>query len=173
MGEKTALTVSVGLWGAISTWLTATILPLPVWVVFLAWACAFLVGSGIRGAALSALANLVGIAVATATLLLVTAAGGGTLVLGIGVGLGSALMIALSRIPLLAAAPAIVVGFAITVATMVATDVPITRAGADHPALVAAAAVVTGAVFAVLSGRTAALLTARRRGTDPVGEAAA
>ncbi|GAY08474.1 DUF1097 domain-containing protein [Pseudonocardia sp. N23] len=173
MGEKTALTVSVGVWGAISTWLTATILPLPVWVVFLAWACAFLVGSGVRGATLSALANLVGIAVATVTLLAINAAGGSTLILGIGVGLGSALMIALSRILVLSATPAIVVGFAVTVATMVATDVPITHAGADHPALVAAAAVVAGAVFAVLSGRTAALLTARRDDPDPVGEAAA
>ncbi|MBN9107190.1 MAG: DUF1097 domain-containing protein [Pseudonocardia sp.] len=173
MTEKTALTVSVGVWGAISTWLTATILPLPVWVVFIAWACAFLVGSGIRGAALSALANLVGIAVATVTLLLITAAGGSTLILGIGVGLGSALMIGLSRLPVLAAAPAIVIGFAITVATMVATDVPVTRVGVDHPALVAAGAVLTGAVFAVLSGRTAALLTTRRREPDAVGEATA
>jgi len=60
-------------------------------------------------------------------------------------------MVQASKIKLLDVLPAIVWGFASTVGTTVASGKPITTAGIGNPALVAAAALVTGALFGFVS----------------------
>ena len=38
MKQLEALTISIGVLGAVDTWFTAVVIPLPVWVTFIAWA---------------------------------------------------------------------------------------------------------------------------------------
>ncbi len=70
MSEKNALTISIGVLGAVAVWLTAEVVQVPVWVVFIAWASFFILGGGPRGGLLqSAASNLTGIVIASVCLL--------------------------------------------------------------------------------------------------------
>lgn len=157
MSKTTALSLSVGVFGMLSTLMTATVWPLPVWVLFLAWASFFFVGSGMAGFAKSVACNWTGIVIATATLLSVQSTGN-ALWLSIAVGVGSLVMVQVSRLPWISATPAIVFGFAMTVGTIAATGNGITTTGIGHPALVAAVTAVVGAGFGVASEWGAALI---------------
>lgn len=164
MSKVTALSISVGVFGMLSTLMTATVWHLPVWVLFLAWASFFFVGSGISGLAKSVACNWTGIAIATATLLSVHATSS-ALWLSVAVGVGSLAMVQASRLQWISATPAIVFGFAMTVGTMAATGNGITTAGIGHPALVAAVTALVGAGFGVAS-EWGATLIARVFGTS-------
>lgn len=157
MSKLTALSLSVGVFGMLSTLMTATVWQLPVWVLFLAWASFFFVGSGMAGFAKSLACNWTGIAIATATLLSVQSTGS-ALWLSIAVGVGSLAMVQVSRLPWISATPAIVFGFAMTVGTIAATGNGITTVGIGHPALVAATTALVGAGFGVASEWGAALI---------------
>ncbi|TRW77281.1 DUF1097 domain-containing protein [Mycolicibacterium sp. 018/SC-01/001] len=157
MSKITALSISVGILGMVSTLITATVWPLPVWVLFLAWASFFFVGSGVPGLLKSVACNWAGIVIATATLLSVQASGSAVL-LSIAVGVGSLVMVQVSRLPWLSATPAIVFGFAMTVGTIAATGKGITTAGFDHPALTAAVTAAVGACFGLASEWGAGLI---------------
>ncbi len=150
MSKMTALSISVGVFGMLSTLLTATVWPLPVWVLFLAWASFFFVGTGVKGLLKSVACNWTGIAIATATLLSVQSSSSSHQ-LSIAVGIGSLAMVQASRLPWISATPAIVFGFAMTVGTIAATGNGIATAGLSHPALVAAVTALVGAGFGVLS----------------------
>lgn len=164
MSKVTALSISVGVFGMLSTLMTATVWHLPVWVLFLAWASFFFVGSGVSGLAKSVACNWTGIAIATATLLSVHATSS-ALWLSVAVGVGSLAMVQASRLQWISATPAIVFGFAMTVGTMAATGNGITTAGIGHPALVAAVTALVGAGFGVAS-EWGATLIARVFGTS-------
>lgn len=164
MTKVTALSISVGVFGMLSTLMTATVWQLPVWVLFLAWASFFFVGSGISGLVKSVACNWTGIAIATATLLSVQATSS-ALWLSFAVGVGSLAMVQASRLQWIAATPAIVFGFAMTVGTMAATGNGITTVGIGHPALVAAVTALVGAGFGVASEWGASLI-ARLFGTS-------
>src|SRR5437762_2729664 len=88
MSKVTALSVSVGVFGMLSTLMTATVWQLPVWVLFLAWASFFFVGSGWTGLLKSVACNWTGILIATATLLSVQSTTSALLV-SVAVGVGS------------------------------------------------------------------------------------
>ncbi|MET0452511.1 MAG: DUF1097 domain-containing protein [Mycobacterium sp.] len=169
MSKVTALSISVGIFGMLSTLMTATVWQLPVWVLFLAWASFFFVGTGWSGLVKSVACNWTGIAIATCTLLAVSATSS-ALWLSIAVGIGSLVMVQVSRIPWISATPAIVFGFAMTVGTMSATGQPITTTGLSHPALIAAITALVGAGFGVASELGAAVLS---RGFGRLGTGAA
>jgi hypothetical protein len=151
MRKLDAYSVSIGVLGAVDTYLTATLILVPVWVTFIAWASFFILGGKSSGLKQSIASNLTGIAIASLTLLTIALLNANPLVAAICVGVGSAAMVQVSKIPLLTAIPAIVWGFASTVGTTVATGKPITTPGLDNPALVAAAAMILGNVFGYLS----------------------
>lgn len=151
MRKLDAYSVSIGVLGAIDTYLTATLILVPVWVTFIAWASFFILGGKSSGLKQSIASNLTGIAIASLTLLTITSLNANSLIAAICVGVGSAAMVQASKVPLLTAVPAIVWGFASTVGTTVATAKPITTPGLDNPALVAAAAMILGNVFGYLS----------------------
>lgn len=159
MKPKEAYTVSIGVLAVVDTYLTATVLPVPVWVTFIAWASFFIVGAGNKGLVQSVASNLTGLAISSATLLAIAMAPGTPLMAAILVGIGSAAMVQASKATLLSILPAIVWGFASTVGTTVATGKPITTAGIDNPALVAATALVVGALFGWVSERLGEALT--------------
>lgn len=151
MKSKEAYTVSIGLLAVADTYLTATILPVPVWVTFIAWASFFIVGGGSKGLVQSVASNLTGLAISSLTLLTMASLPSSPLIAAVLVGIGSAAMVQASKATLLSILPAIVWGFASTVGTTVATGKPITTAGIDNPALVAATALVVGALFGYVS----------------------
>jgi hypothetical protein len=146
-----ALSISIGVLGGVATLMTATVLTVPVWVVFIAWASFFILGAGTDGMVRSIASNLTGIAIASLTLLVIEALGGGVAVAAIAVGVGSAAMVQASKVGLLSKIPAIVWGFASTVGTVAATGRGITTASIENPALVAALSMVLGAVFGAAS----------------------
>jgi len=162
MKKEQAYTVSIGVLAVVDTWLTGTVFAVPVWVTFIAWASFFVLGGGRAGFIKSVASNLVGLAIASATLLVISSTSGSAGAVAVMVGLGSAAMVQASKIKLLDVLPAIVWGFASTVGTTVATGKAITTVGIANPALVAAAALVTGAVFGFVSERLGEALSFQR-----------
>jgi hypothetical protein len=161
MRQLDALSISIGVLGGVATLMTATVLTIPVWVIFIAWASFFILGAGTSGMVKSIASNLTGIVIASLTLLVIHALGGGTAIAAIAVGVGSAAMVQASKIGLLSKIPAIVWGFASTVGTAAATGHGITTASISNPALVAALAVIMGAVYGIASEYWGAAMTAR------------
>jgi hypothetical protein len=151
MKKIEALTVSIGVLAVVDTYVTATMFPVPVWVTFIAWASFFVVGGGAAGFVRSVASNLVGLAIASLSLLAIANTGGSPIAAAICVGVGSAAMVQASKLKLLNILPAVVWGFASTVGTSVATGQSITVSGIHNPALVAAAALITGALFGIVS----------------------
>ncbi|PSB22542.1 DUF1097 domain-containing protein [filamentous cyanobacterium CCP1] len=151
MKKLDAYSVSIGVLGGIDTYLTATVILVPVWVTFIAWASFFILGGGKAGLVQSIVSNLTGILIASLTLLAIALIGDNAVVAAICVGIGSAAMVQVSKIPILTAIPAIVWGFASMVGTSVATGMPITTAGLNNPGIVAAAAMILGGLFGYLS----------------------
>lgn len=151
MKQISAYTVSIGLLAFVDTYLTATVFPVPVWVTFIAWASFFIVGGGPAGFVKSVCSNLTGLIIASCTLLALSGVGVSPLNAAILVGIGSAAMVQASQLKILDLLPAIVWGFASTVGTTVATGKDITTPGLQNPALVAASALVLGAVFGFIS----------------------
>jgi uncharacterized protein DUF1097 len=151
MKSKEAYTVSIGLLAVADTYLTATVLPVPVWVTFIAWASFFILGGGSKGLVQSVASNLSGVAISSLTLLAISSTSGAPIVVAILVGVGSAAMVQASKVTLLSILPAIVWGFASTVGTTVATGKPITTMSIENPAIVAATALIVGGLFGFVS----------------------
>jgi hypothetical protein len=72
-------------------------------------------------------------------------------------------MVQASKVPLLSILPAIVWGFASTVGTTAVGGKPMTTPGLENPALIAAAALITGAVFGYASELLGDALTSKPR----------
>jgi hypothetical protein len=153
--------ISLGVLGAIDTYITATVLPVPVWVTFIAWASFFACGGGTHGFVKSVASNFTGIAIASLTLLTIHFGPAAPLFAAVCVGIGTSAMILASAVPLLSFPPAIVFGFASTVGTMAATGASIAVPGIGHPTIVAAVAMLVGAAFGFLSERGTSLLAGR------------
>ena len=161
VNKPEALTISIGVLGGIDTYLTATVIPVPVWVTFIAWASFFAAGGGTQGFLRSVACNLTGIVIASLTLLTVAMLSDHPLIAALCVGIGSAAMVQASKTPFIAMTPGIVFGFASTVGTTAATGYPITTVGLDNPALIAASAMVLGGAFGYVSEAFADLLVTK------------
>jgi len=162
MKKAEAYTVSIGVLAVVDTWLTGTLFPVPVWVTFIAWASFFVLGGGQAGFVKSVASNLTGLVISSLALLGIATMTTTPFGAAIAVGAGSALMVQASKVKLLDVLPAIVWGFASTVGTTVATAKPITTMGWSNPALVAAAALVTGALFGIASEKLGDALSFKR-----------
>jgi hypothetical protein len=161
MKKQEAYTVSIGLLAVLDTYLTATVFPVPVWVTFIAWASFFIVGGGNAGFVRSVASNLTGLVISSLVLLGIATVSEAPFFIAILVGVGSAAMVQASKVPLLCVLPAIVWGFASTVGTTAVGGKPMTTPGLDNPALIAAAALITGAVFGYVSERLGDALTSK------------
>jgi hypothetical protein len=170
MKKPEALSVSIGFFGAVDTYVTATLILVPVWVTFIAWASFVSVGGGRRGWVQSLACNFTGIVIASLTLLAITLMSAGAVGAAVLVGVGSAAMVQASKLRLLAPTPAIVWGFASLVGTTFATGVPITTAALNNPLLVAALAMVLGASFGLAAEALGQVLEKGRPATV-MGEA--
>lgn len=160
MSEKNALTLSIGVLGAFAVWLTAWVIQVPVWVVFIAWASFFILGGGPKGLLQSAASNLTGIVIASLCLVVIQQADLGVWLTGVVVGVGSAIMVAVSRVGLLAAIPAIVWGFASTVGTSAVTGRDIAYTDSiGNPFLMVVTAMLLGGLFGIASETLANVIT--------------
>lgn len=165
MPPLVAAMISLGVLGAIDTYITATILPLPVWVTFIAWASFFACGGGSQGFVKSVASNWTGIIIATISLLAIQFAPSHPIFAAIFVGLGTSAMVAVSVSPLLSFTPAVVFGFASFVGTGAATDTTVVTSGLANPTLVAMAAMLLGACFGYVSELGTQLLTQKKPAT--------
>lgn len=165
MNPLLAAMVSLGVLGAIDTYITATIFPVPVWVTFIAWASFYACGGGQAGLVKSILSNWTGILIASVCLLVIHIAPDQPIWAAIIVGAGTSAMVFAQVREILNFTPAIVFGFASLVGTTAATDTTIVTSGLTHPTLVAMAAMLLGAAFGYASELGTALLT--RKQTSP------
>ncbi|WP_407158238.1 DUF1097 domain-containing protein [Bradyrhizobium sp. STM 3557] len=157
-----AATISLGVLGAADTYVTATVLPIPVWVTFIAWASFFTCGGGRKGLIKSLVSNWTGIVIASIALLIIQFGPTHPAFAAVLVGLGTSAMILISAVPLLNFPPAIVFGFASLVGTTAATNTTVTMSGMNHPTLVAMAAMLVGGLFGLASQFGTQLLSARK-----------
>lgn len=161
MSNYVALVISIGLLAVGDTYLTATILPIPVWVTFIAWASFFACGGGKAGFVQSVLSNWSGILIAAASLFCIGLLGGSAVAAAICVGTGSAGMIVVTKLRLIPYPPAIVFGFASFVGTTAATGHGVTTPGIENPILIAGFSMLVGAAFGFVSEVFANALTTR------------
>ncbi|MBC8013960.1 MAG: DUF1097 domain-containing protein [Methyloceanibacter sp.] len=167
MSANTALAISVGVLGAIATWLFLGPLggALAIWAAFIAWGCFFHCGGKEQGLQSAILGNAVGAIVAGITLLVVTKTGladqlGLPVWAAICVGVGVAAMVLLANIPLFAAIPAQVYGFASVVAYTLMKDAAgsLTAVSLENPVVVIILSMIIGAVFGYVSEKVAGML---------------
>jgi hypothetical protein len=171
MSLNTALAISVGVLGAIATWLFLGPLggTLAIWAAFIAWGCFFHNGGKEAGLQSTILGTAAGAVIAGITLKVAGAAIGGSLPAAVWpaicVGLGVAAMVLLANVPLFASIPAQVYGFASTVAlTLLGNGAGnLTAVSIDNPVLVIILSMIIGAVFGYVSERVAGMLVADRR----------
>lgn len=162
MSPRVASMISLGVLGAIDTYLTGTVFPVPVWVTFIAWASFFACGGGQQGLMKSVVSNWTGIIIASLTLLAIQYGPVDPLTAAICVGLGTSAMIAVGVLPILNFPPAIVFGFASLVGTSAATGTTIVTSGITHPTLVAMAAMLLGGLFGFVSELGTQMLTSKK-----------
>ncbi|MFT3801860.1 MAG: DUF1097 domain-containing protein [Burkholderiaceae bacterium] len=162
-----AYTVSIGGLAVLDTYLTATVIPVPVWVTFLAWASFFVVGATNQALLRSVASNLCGLLISSLVLIGISHGTVSPVVVALAVGAGSALMVQASKVPALAVLPAIVCGFASNVGTVSASAVSPAAAALNNPIFLAAVALVIGNLFGYGSERLAKALTGPQSPVTP------
>jgi hypothetical protein len=168
MSTNTALAISVGVLGAVAAWLFLGPLggALAIWAAFIAWGCFFHCGGKEHGLQSAILGNAAGAVVGGITLYVALRTGiadklSVPIWAGICVGIGVAAMVLLANIPLFAAIPAQVYGFASVVAyTLMTADgaADLTAASMANPVIVIILSMIVGAVFGYVSEKVAGML---------------
>ena len=173
MSANTALAISVGVLGAIATWLFLGPLGgmLAIWAAFIAWGCFFHCGGKESGLQSAILGNVAGAIIAGITLWVATQTGIGDQIglpiwAGICVGIGVAAMVLLANIPAFAAIPAQVYGFASVVAlTLLGNGAGnLTAASMENPVVVIICSMIVGALFGWMSEKIAGMLAGAGHG---------
>ncbi|MBY3383835.1 DUF1097 domain-containing protein [Rhizobium laguerreae] len=165
MPPLVAAMISLGVLGAIDTYITATVFPVPVWVTFIAWASFYACGGGQQGLVKSVVSNWTGIIIASLTLLVIQYGPQHPIFIALLVGLGTSAMVMVSSVKILNFPPAIVFGFASLVGTTAATNTSVVTSGMNHPTLVAMAAMLLGGAFGLLSEIGTSLLSTKKPAT--------
>ena len=174
MSANTALAVSVGVLGAIATWLFLGPLggALAIWAAFIAWGCFFHCGGKEQGLQSAILNNAAGAIIAGITLLVATRAGladslGLPVWAAICVGVGVAAMVLLANVPVFSAIPAQVYGFASVVAYALMGNATgsLTAVSLENPVIVVILSMIVGAIFGYVSERLAGMLAGAGHGT--------
>src|SRR4029078_12354891 len=164
MSLNTALAISLGVLGAVATWLFLGPLGgmLAIWAAFIAWGCYYHSGGKETGLQSTIICTPVGAVVGGITLKL---AGMGvglpeTMWTALCVGLGVAAMVLLANVPMFASIPAQVYGFASTVAMALvpATAGSVTEASMANPVVTIILSMIVGAIFGYVSEKGAGML---------------
>ena len=166
MSLNTALAISLGVLGAVATWLFLGPLGgmLAIWAAFIAWGCYYHSGGKEAGLQSTILGTAAGAVIAGITLIVASASFGASLPanmwVALCVGLGVAAMVLLANVPLFANIPAQVYGFAATVAMALlpATPGSVTEASLGNPVVTIILSMIVGAIFGYVSEKVAGML---------------
>ncbi|HET7210786.1 MAG TPA: DUF1097 domain-containing protein [Methyloceanibacter sp.] len=164
MSANTALAVSVGVLGAIATWLFLGPMggALAIWAAFIAWGCYFHCGGKEQGLQSTIVNNAAGAVIAGITLMVAGAAIGDSLPAAVWpaicVGLGVAAMVLLANVPMFSVIPAQVYGFASVAAYALMKGGSMTAVSLENPVVVIVLSMIIGAVFGYVSERLAGML---------------
>ena len=152
MTERITSTLVIGLLAAVSVLLTSYLIPVPIWVVFIAWASFFAAGGGYLGARSTLIMGFAGAASATATLIVASALGGAAWVVALCCIAGAGVLVAIGHFPFFAFTPAGFFGFASTAGTLEATGRLVTDPPTfSHPSLLVLGAFIVGTGFGIAS----------------------
>jgi hypothetical protein len=166
MSSNTALAISVGVLGAIATYLFLGPLggALAIWAAFIAWGCYFHCGGKESGLQSAILNNAAGAVIGGLTLLAAGAAIGGSMPAAVWpaicVGIGVAAMVLLANVPVFSSIPAQVYGFAAVVAYTLMKDAggSLTAGSMENPMVVVILSMIIGAAFGYVSEKLAGML---------------
>lgn len=161
----TALALSIGLLGAVATYLFLTIGTLQIWIGFIGWASFYHCGGGTTGLAKSVAANLWGVVMAFIALLLITRVDPGlpgvawpSLVVGV----TAAILVLGAKVEALSVIPATVYGYASTAGYGLLSGASLTELGLANPLICVSLSLVIGGLFGIVSERFATILKGRR-----------
>ena len=160
----TALAISIGLLGAVATWLFLTVGTIQIWIGFIGWASFYHCGGGMDGFKKSALANLWGVAMAFIALLLITQINPGlpgVIWPSIVVGVMAAILVLGAKIPAFGVIPATVYGFASTAGygLLAPAAIPaLTAVSVANPLICVSLSLVIGGLFGIVSEKFAGIL---------------
>ena len=157
----TALAVSIGLLGAVATYLFLTIGTIQIWIGFLGWASFYHCGGGVDGLRKSVGANLWGVVMAFVALLVITKINPGLpgpLWPSIVVGVTAGILVLGAKIPAFGAIPASVYGYASTAGYGLLSGASLTDVNLANPLVCAAVSLVIGGLFGIVSERLAGML---------------
>lgn len=166
MNLVTALAVVIGALGAVATYLflgPGAPYGLQIWAAFIGWGCFFHCGGDVAGLKTSIPAIIWGAVCATIALLLVVNVPIGSLPVtaAIWVGLSVVGLILAAQLPLLAAIPAAVYGYASTTGfALVGSHLDVLAGGAmgTNPFLTVVVSMIIGTLFGFASGKIAGML---------------
>jgi hypothetical protein len=172
MSSNTALAISVGVLGAIATWLFLGPLggALAIWAAFIAWGCYFHCGGKEQGLQSAIVNNAAGAVIGGLTLLAAGAAFGASMPAAVWpaicVGIGVAAMVLLANMPMFSVIPAQVYGFAAVVAYTLMKDAggSLTAVSMENPVLVVILSMIIGAAFGYVSEKLAGMLAGAGHG---------
>jgi hypothetical protein len=172
MSSNTALAISVGVLGAIATWLFLGPLggALAIWAAFIAWGCYFHCGGKEQGLQSAIVNNAAGAVIGGLTLLAAGAAFGASMPAAVWpaicVGIGVAAMVLLANMPMFSVIPAQVYGFAAVVAYTLMKDAggSLTAVSMENPVLVVILSMIIGAAFGYASEKLAGMLAGAGHG---------
>ena len=157
----TALAVSIGLLGAVATYLFLTIGTLQIWIAFIGWASFYHCGGGTEGLRKSEAANLWGVVMAFIALLLITQVNPGLpgpLWPAIVVGVTAGILVMGAKIEALNIIPATVYGYASTAGYGLLSGASLTTLTLANPLICVALSLVIGGLFGIVSERFAGML---------------
>jgi hypothetical protein len=166
MSLNTALAISLGVLGAIATWLFLGPLggALAIWAAFIAWGAFFHNGGKEAGLQTTILNAAAGAVIAGITLMVAGAGIGASLPAAVWpaicVGIGVAAMVLLANVPLFASIPTQVYGFAATVALTLLGNAAgsLTSVSLANPVIAIILSMAVGAVFGWISEKVAGML---------------
>lgn len=169
MNSTTALAVSIGLLAGVATWLAVsdiTGLNLQIWAMFIAWACFFHCGGKEGGLMTTIICTAFGVIIGSLALIANAKYNmvdlPGPVWAGVCVGIGAAVIVLMSSIPLFAAIPASVYGFASIAAFVLlgGGGDRLMNTDLSNPAVVVIISLIAGAIFGYVSEKLAGMLSA-------------
>lgn len=167
----TALAVSIGLLGAVATYLFLTLGTIQIWVAFIGWASFYHCDGGTEGFRKSVGSNLWGVVMASIALFMITKIDPGLpgpLWPSIVVGATAGILVFGAKIKAFSVIPATVYGYASTAGYGLMSGASVSEINIANPLVCTALSLTIGACFGILSERFAGML----KGKDPTEDAA-
>jgi uncharacterized protein DUF1097 len=165
MTSLVALSVSIGVLGAVATWLALGLLAgvVAIWIIFIAWATYFATGGDVAGLKTTIISGIWGAIMAWVAFFLITKVGvdlPSNLWPSIAVGATVLVLCLGAHVEALKNIPASVYGYAVTAALALPQlpDVHLTAMDPSNPLIMAVISIVVGALFGFVSGKLAGAL---------------